>query len=95
MVVTTAALCCSEKDGRVLPLFFALEEAACAVLVRPRTPRYAPFPCRAAPPFVSLFAEMTESHKASSTRSTNVLDVPFIFRGRRMWPLAKKSASGA
>ena len=37
-------------------------------------------------------AEMTESHKASSTLSTNALDVPFFFRGRRMWPLARKSA---
>ena len=37
-------------------------------------------------------AEMTESHKASSTLSTNALDVPFFFRGRRMWPLARKSS---
>ncbi len=37
-------------------------------------------------------AEMTESYKASSTLPTNALDVPFFFRGRRMWPLARKSA---
>ena len=36
-------------------------------------------------------AEMTESHKASSTLSTNALDVPFFFQCRRMWPLAMKS----
>ena len=37
-------------------------------------------------------AEMTESHEDSSTLSTNALDTRFFLRGRRMWPLARKSA---
>ena len=37
-------------------------------------------------------AEMTESHEDSSTLSTNAFDVHFFLRGRRMWPLARKSA---
>ena len=38
-------------------------------------------------------AEMTESHEEdSSTLSTNALDAHFFLRGRRMWPLGRKSA---
>ena len=37
-------------------------------------------------------AEMTKSHEDSSTLSTNALGVHFFLRGRRMWPLARKSA---
>ena len=37
-------------------------------------------------------AENTESHEKCSTLSTNALDVRFFFQGRRMWPLARKSA---
>ena len=40
-------------------------------------------------------AENTESHETCSTLSTNALDVHIFFQGRRMWPLARKSASGA
>ena len=37
-------------------------------------------------------AENTESHEKCSTLSTNALDVHIFFQGRRMWPLARKSA---
>ena len=37
-------------------------------------------------------AENTESHETCSTLSTNALDVHIFFPGRRMWPLARKSA---
>ena len=37
-------------------------------------------------------AENTESHETCSTLSTNALDVHIFFQGRRMWPLARKSA---
>ena len=37
-------------------------------------------------------AENTESHETCSTRSSNALDVRIFFQGRRMWPLARKSA---
>ena len=40
-------------------------------------------------------AENTESHETCSTLSTNALDVHIFFQGRRMWPLARKSAPGA
>ena len=36
-------------------------------------------------------AENTESHETCSTMSTSALDFRF-FQGRRMWPLARKSA---
>ena len=40
-------------------------------------------------------AENTESHETCSTLSGNAVNVNIFFQGRRMWPLARKSASGA
>ena len=37
-------------------------------------------------------AENTESHETCSTLSSDALDVRIFFQGRRMWPLARKSA---
>ena len=37
-------------------------------------------------------AENTESHETCSTLSTNAVNVRIFFQGRRMWPLARKSA---
>ena len=37
-------------------------------------------------------AENTESHETCSTLSGNAVNVNIFFRGRRMWPLARKSA---
>ena len=38
-------------------------------------------------------AENTESHETCSTLSTNAVNVHIFFQGRRMWPLARKSAA--
>ena len=37
-------------------------------------------------------AENTESHETCSTLSGNAVNVNIFFQGRRMWPLARKSA---
>ena len=37
-------------------------------------------------------AENTESHETCSTLSANAFNVNIFFQGRRMWPLARKSA---
>ena len=37
-------------------------------------------------------AENTKSHETCSTLSTNAVNVHIFFQGRRMWPLARKSA---
>ena len=37
-------------------------------------------------------AENTESHETCSTLSGNAVNVNILFQGRRMWPLARKSA---